>query len=519
MVGHEVIRLDQRSDDVPIGVDSDGAELTIIGAGLSGGALLRDLLGRLPKRPRPYRIAVLDRSGDFWGGVSYGWRSGDGTIISDLRRFLPSDERVRFGCWLSRRGIPSDDESYPRRRDFGRYFSEVVDSEVLKAQVRGIASVSRIACGVYDCEPLSDGYRLYLNDGSRLVTHSVVLATGGTAPSPLCCLLPDIRRLGALLVDDIYAIGSVRTGMQGLGDSVDRILGVLNERVSSEILVVGSQASALELLTQVEEGTRCDRATGSSDFGVTIMSPSGRVPVPADAGPAHVHGGPWLEALDRLVAARTVRANDVENAISVDMARLLAAGVQEGDAIEQTGAYIGSLLDRMDPVQQQAFVDRAGVQIGRMQRRAGPHYRAGYDRLRSENRLRVIPDNFSPDRISIIDDPPSLKSRGGWWQDLKPDVIVNATGSAPVSASGGLISKLLDRGLIAPTRSESGINVNSRFEAAGRLYILGPFLAGNLNERLRIWHLESCPRILKLAPDLADIISSELQGVFIDVGL
>jgi len=48
--------------------------------------------------------------------------------------------------------------------------------------------------------------------------------------------------------------------------------------------------------------------------------------------------------------------------------------------------------------------------------------------------------------------------------------------------------------------------VNEYFEAAPNLYVIGPLLGGNKNERIHFWHLENASRIMYLAPYLAECL-------------
>ena len=57
--------------------------------------------------------------------------------------------------------------------------------------------------------------------------------------------------------------------------------------------------------------------------------------------------------------------------------------------------------------------------------------------------------------------------------------------------------------------SRGGLAVDAHHRAAPGVFVAGPLLAGNLNETLRVWHLESCQRILGMAPALgADLAAA-----------
>jgi len=59
--------------------------------------------------------------------------------------------------------------------------------------------------------------------------------------------------------------------------------------------------------------------------------------------------------------------------------------------------------------------------------------------------------------------------------------------------------------------SGKGFYVNEKFEAAPNLYVMGPLLGGNKNERIHFWHLENASRIMYLAPYLAEELAPSVS--------
>ena len=59
------------------------------------------ILGQIEGQTQIIRLAVLNKSREFWTGIPYGKRSGQqASIITPLKEFLPRPERDRFIKWL-----------------------------------------------------------------------------------------------------------------------------------------------------------------------------------------------------------------------------------------------------------------------------------------------------------------------------------------------------------------------------------------------------------------------------------
>jgi len=86
-------------------------------------------------------------------------------------------------------------------------------------------------------------------------------------------------------------------------------------------------------------------------------------------------------------------------------------------------------------------------------------------------------------------------------------VVINCTGADDLDKSTSrLIYNLVHNGIAKVNLSGKGFYVNEKFEAAPNLYIMGPLLGGNMNERIHFWHLENASRLMYLAPFLAECL-------------
>ena len=102
--------------------------------------------------------------------------------------------------------------------------------------------------------------------------------------------------------------------------------------------------------------------------------------------------------------------------------------------------------------------------------------------------------------------------------DTPVGVIINCAGFQDVTKSSSiLIQNLLQRGICAPNDSNRGFVIDKDFKASKNCYVMGPLVAGNIDGSFRIWHAESCQRIIGLSQHLATVLiqpdSTELAPV------
>jgi uncharacterized NAD(P)/FAD-binding protein YdhS len=76
--------------------------------------------------------------------------------------------------------------------------------------------------------------------------------------------------------------------------------------------------------------------------------------------------------------------------------------------------------------------------------------------------------------------------------------------------SSRFINSLIENELCFVNSTNRGFVVNDRLEASENVYVIGPLVAGNFNEKVRYWHVESASRIVGLAKLLAESLSDSL---------
>lgn len=510
--------------------------LAIVGSGTSCAYTLIHYLTLLSEKlataqdeeKETIKIAVFDKSGEFWKGIPYGKRSGrQSLIITPLKEFLPQAERNLFIDWLKsnnqlvlnslkeRTGslnikwlesyfeaIEQNlwDELFIPRYLFGWYLHDRVTSLLEDAEVQNRVQCDLIAADVTDIQKLDRAYQLVTANGN-LNAEKVVLAIG-SPPNKATFLrqLENIKRSPSSY--NIYCTTNMYEPSQD--KNIERIWQHLKNSCdrTKQVLIIGSNASALETIyslnNQSEVAALIDR--------YVMISPSGEFPHRITNSPASNTFVP--QELERLIQQSNFTAKQIYEAVREDVRDALA----RGETINATYGIISQgvikALNLLNYKEQKQFVIKYGVEIGKFQRRAGSDYLNVAERLMLEGKLQFIKGKFA-DIVPIAGDRSGFKFVSSTSRELEIfdspiQVIINCAGFQNLKQSSSpLINNLIRRGICIPNDSHAGFEINGNFEANKNLYLMGPLVAGNINEKLKVWHAESCGRIFNLSQNLA----------------
>jgi uncharacterized NAD(P)/FAD-binding protein YdhS len=164
-------------------------------------------------------------------------------------------------------------------------------------------------------------------------------------------------------------------------------------------------------------------------------------------------------------------------------------------------------LVKLNPAEQKQFVIKYAVEIGKYQRRAGGEYLDVVNNLVAQGKMEFRKGKF------IKYSP--LETGGSSCEYLDSDnqpqvvnapisVIINCAGFQDVTKSSSiLIQNLIRRKICIPNDSNRGFVIDKNFKANHNCYVMGPLVAGNIDGEFKIWHAESCQRIISLSEHLA----------------
>ena len=516
-------------------------DIVIIGSGIACSYTLIHYFERLKRQlpTKTVKVAVLDKSGDFWGGVPYGSRSGrQSLIITALKEFLPQPERELFVSWLNknyssifntleqRNGLLCSqwlksyeeamlqgdwDNLFIPRYVFGLYIKDRVEQLLKEAHEQAYLECDLFDADVVNIQKVDDIYQVEYSvpkeDNSFILGQKVILAIG-SPPNKISFLNKfETSEKSQNANQDICFISNMYESSQD--DNLERILKYLrqsgNASQKNRVLIIGSNASALETiysLINIEEAHDL-----ISKF--IVISPNAQFPHRIDSKPVSTIFIP--HHLKSLVQAQKFTAEQILEAVKQDVKSALANNETINSTFPIISKGVIDALNQLNFAEQKLFVTKYGVDIGKYQRRAGADYLDVVEKLIAEGKLEFLKGKF----IKTI----HLESGGSGFEFTTTSdeskqkytdsisVVINCAGFQDLTRSSSpLIKNLIQQKICIPNDSKCGFEMNENFEVNQNLYVIGPLVAGNINDKLKVWHAESCGRIIGLSQQLAEIL-------------
>jgi uncharacterized NAD(P)/FAD-binding protein YdhS len=506
-------------------------DIAIIGAGISCSYTVIHYIALLLKNPpsQPVKITILDKAGEFWTGIAYGQRSGhQSLIISALKEFFPQPELDYFKQWLDHHhpsvfDTPSRhqglltaewqgrhvaamaagdwEELFMPRYTVGLYLQERIDR--LLQEASGIVECQLIAAEAIDIQPVGDLYQIEMSaphqNQSFLTAPQVILAIG-SPPNKNNQLAPTTA-----LGEEFCYIENMYEPTQSF--NIDRIGQVLKKSAQpqhNQVLIVGSNASALETIYSLNNSPE----TWGSIGKFIVISPNAAFP--DRICPATTTDKYQPKSLQKLLQSTAPTAHQMLTAVQEDVASALAQKETVGSTYSLISQGIIAVLQQLSPAEQKLFVIKYGVEIGKFQRRAGTDYLSVVENLVSTDQLEFVKGKLV--KTFLLSD----REQGFEFVDANHQsqrfptavqVVINCAGFQDLMTSTSpLINNLIKRGIAVPNDSKCGFVVNESFEINKNFYLMGPLIAGNINSKFKVWHAESCARIINLSQQLATVL-------------
>jgi len=520
-------------------------ELAFIGAGISTTYALIHFIELLEKqRPKSViNILILDKSGEFWTGIPYGSRSGrNALIITSINEFLPESEKVMFIEWLkcnwSKIAEPTEkvgsstslwrvnnkeaienglwENLFVPRYTFGLYLRDRVTSAIKHATSLGLVNVTLMPCEVISVANELGRFVLELSQSNKddaypptpFVFSSKLVLGLGSPPNKQLIFTEEERNI---YIEDMYE-PSYKENLQRISNTLSNGNRCETQRVNLDyqsksspknILILGSNASALEVIYTLLDRKDIDENIGK----ITVISTGGAFP--------HMINEPieifdyYPHHLNSLLSQPETSANDILIAAKKDLSEAERLNIPVADIFSYISEGVVAALNCLTVAEQQIFVTSIGVEIGKLQRRAGKEYLQAVERLEQQNRFEILQGQFKCFRVTS-EGKTEVEYLAGSDRTLtvhkQPiSLIINCTGFQNVTeTSSPLIQSLLKNNISSPTESNRGLCVNEQLEVSKNCYLIGPLIAGNCNNGIRIWHAESCIRIIGIAKQLAE---------------
>ncbi len=511
-------------------------DIVFVGSGLSSSSTLYHILSTLQKQPQTttaLKIAVIEKSGEFFKGIAYGRRTSIHSLtINPVKDFFQEQDKPEFFNWFNElkknnwpgvedveKGILNNWFSqnagklnheglngvYIPRFLYGLFLSQKLTGIIADCEQRDITKVDLITGEAVDAEQIAgtDGYLLAVETpGQTLaITANVLVLTTG-------CL--DVKRItnGALsmflCIDDVYS--------PSLAASLDKISEALAALPPQKrnVLIIGSNASASELVHILS------RNSGKKQEGfnkIVILSGSGlpdRLHVNADYD--HL-----LDELRKLEDAGNYTADALIAAIERDVKNAAAQQLSVGKIHYSLSDRVFKIQQKLNPGEALKFFNEHAWAYTRITRRTSEDYYFTEQELVESGKLQFIKGRFiklcdgqsHPDGLRFMYKP--VRGTAAKECDEAFPVIINCSGSEPVTnTTTRLIRNMLDKGLLNINHNNMGLAADEQFAAAENLYIMGPLLAGIYTLKYKFWHLENAKRLNGLTAALSNTLVSKM---------
>jgi uncharacterized NAD(P)/FAD-binding protein YdhS len=513
-------------------------DIAFVGSGIACSMTLCQLAERLTKRPtrnKLLRICVIEKEGESWNGIPYGRRSTIGALaFQKLQDFLDEPERGKYIEWLAANaeswlttlrkwGIPGADkwisdnqafmeqnkweELYLPRFLFGLYVSDCTARAVQELSKRGIATLTVIHGEAIDASRTSGGPFTIAVEGSGVARTNIhalrVVFAIGSPPQRSIHNCSDGQH-GFTHIDDLYS-PSEDANIRRIEETLEQ----LQDRNMANILIVGSNASALEVLYLLAYRPHIRNLINS----VVVLSRSGKLPYKICEDRVSFE----LSALQAVCESPHISAADVIAAIRSDVRRAEEMKFNVADLRDAVSAEVNRAVSMLDSREQEKFVCEHGVHYSGLMRRAGRDTRNAADELASAGILTTVKGEFR--RLDPLPSATGPKVAIYAVEGCQSEVRYSVSFSVTINCGGfealdycssRLVNSVVTNGLCRVNSTRRGFFVNERLEASEEFYVIGPLLGGNFNATCRYWHVESASRISGLAKLLAESLSNSI---------
>ena len=507
-------------------------DLAFIGSGIASTFTLIEFINQIGtstnKKPEfnvvnPLRIVMFEKDSWLWGGIPYGRRSGfTSLIITPLDEFLPVDECSLFVNWMSENIdwliVPFKKNAGPRSRKwlkdseekirlgdssgihipryfFGIYVWEKLKQAVSKSNVDIKLDFvkAEVTSIIENNDDSLSSFEICINDKNIFFTNQILLGVG----------IPQIRSLTSknkelpnlTFFNDPYD--------PDLESTIKDIKQHLENKHLSNILIIGANASALELIYQITNLNNFE----DLNVNISVLSPQGKLPDLFIKDKKTDFSADRLQDLSSL--SSQITADMILEAFKEDLQLADNNNYDISDTLPIFTNHVGSLVKRLSRQEKFEFTSYHGIEIGRLQRRAGFEYTLPVKELLTSGTLNIIKGRFKD--FSYFQDTTMvefyLENRDS-SQKSHYDIVINCAGSSGLTEAGmsPLLRQLRDSGLCNSTPSNHGLVVGDKFDALPGFYINGPLLAGNVIGEMGIWHAEHTGRIIGFAKQIANNI-------------
>ena len=514
-------------------------DIVLLGSGISSTQSLLQLLEKFEKKPvrkEKIRIAVIEKNGEFFTGIPYGKRSSVNSLtITTFGEFIHPNEKETFLNWLesckedwmnkvisnggetAKQWIENNrthieekkwDDMYIPRFLYGLFLSEKINAVIKSAKKNGLVSIDLIHAEAVDVSKLDNNlYEIIIEENDKkitsLITEKIIIAIGSGTIKPV----PAPENINSEKPDYFYINDTYFPSLDSNLEKISELLSAINKKENRNILIIGSNASSLELIYLIKTKPAFAKLLNK----IVVISFSGLLPHRITENNFPDYHFENLELLKETKYSST----DLIHTIEKDLDIAYEKGIHIGDMYYQLSDLVVELLKNLGHEQEKEFYSKYGNRFTKLIRRAGAEYRDAAQELIDENKLKLIKGEFlklkkSDNGVSLIYSNTTEKNKIEFT--LSFPVVINCGGFEDLDASSSLlINNLINKKICIANATNRGFEVNENFEANKNLYIMGPLLGGIFNSRIKYWHVENAKRVHALSLMLADAIAESFN--------
>jgi uncharacterized NAD(P)/FAD-binding protein YdhS len=479
-------------------------QILIVGGGFGGASAAVQMVRKISS---PLAISVVEPSPLIGPGLAYSTDDPSFRLnaISSAHSIDVADP-AHFTRWCEKQGLAESDpearvpsgELFVRRRDFGRYLAETVQSHASRPNG---STIRHVRSKVSDVRISGQAVEVSLGSGRRITADMAILAVGN----------PPLQQPS-------WAEGKAAEHPGLVSEPLRK--GLETMKRDAHVLVVGTGLTALDIIASLIARGHCGPITAISRRGLRPHPQSPRILAP----PAHPPEPPIIpldllqNELPDYVSGESITALELLRGVRRHAAETRAAGLFWQTGLEAVSFPLSRIWPKLPLAEK---------------RRALRHLRPYYDahRFRTppmtdavvRERERVGQVTFrkaAVDRLEVREDNrlvAHLRTADGQCTSETFDAVVNCTGLDNNRAlqQSPLLASLCDRGTIAPHPTGLGLIVdqeNQVVTASGtsipQLRAIGPLTAGVFGDPLGAFFISA--QIHRVIPGLARQLKLDL---------
>lgn len=447
--------------------------ITIIGAGFTGSTLATELATTYDTDLEVY---LVGEAATFGRGVAYGEARPEHLLnVRAGNLGADPDNHDEFAQWLHLSATARD--GFMPRIAYGEYLRDRIATA--ESQTTNLTCLRH---EVIEIDRHSNGFRIYLENGSQFHSDRVVLALGALPPQRLAAVGPRLARHWRYI------------GWPWQESELDRI-----DR-DARLLIVGTGLTMADVVSTLHRRGHRGEIVALSRHGLVPERHHAAAPDPIELPPSVLSA---LRAADTRALLASIRS----------LSKILPDWRSVIDALRP---HAQALWRRMSDRERARFLRHLRSYWECHRHRMSPRTAEDVDSVLATGQLRIRAGRLL--RAGLLEDSiyTLIKPRGETQAERERfDVLIRATGlnTDIGDTSHTLIRNLSSSGMVSADPFGLGINVSSRYEVFDEvgqpikgLYCLGPLLRGNL------WEIIAIPELRDAARDFARQLRGDLAA-------